>query len=552
MKLKNKQMTVSSLDKVFPYEGPKMPLSKYSVFKNETFHFQVACFADWLYLKTQITIESDLGDAVSIRAVEHIPSHSAGRMGEGDTYRLRVKGDYQMYPDLLRPLYEEGEALRKGSWTTFWVTVDGRRGLPVGEHKIKIKTYKTYKPVDDLTFDEESVFTLKVIDAELPPSDLTYTCWMHYDCISQIHGIEMWSEDFYQMLGEYISSAVKHGMTMLYTPLFTPALDTAVGSYRQTAQLIKVKKDKNGYAFDFSEVLKFMRFAREKGIKQFELCHFATQWGAEFCPKVMASVDGKEERIFGWDTRSDSVEYLEFLEQMLSNLSTVLQDSGFIDDVYFHISDETPPKSVDKFLAIKKVIDKHFQRAKIMDATSWKSMYESGALTHPVMGIGNEWRQDWVYYASGGRAKKHTPNRSFAMPSQRNRVLGTLMYRNSNHGFLHWGFNFYHCAESFRLLNPYFQTDAGGSFDSGDAFLVYPAKAGVYESIRHEVLANGFTDYRALQLLESFVGREETLRFLKKCGVKVGYCFAYPTKKYWLEKFRLQVNEYIERILTRN
>ena len=46
MKLKNKQMTVSSLDKVFPYEGPTMPLSKYSVFKNETFIFK------WLALPT--------------------------------------------------------------------------------------------------------------------------------------------------------------------------------------------------------------------------------------------------------------------------------------------------------------------------------------------------------------------------------------------------------------------------------------------------------------------------------------------------------------------
>ena len=38
-----KIVTVSSLDKVFPKEGPNLLQTKYTIFKNETFHFQV-CF----------------------------------------------------------------------------------------------------------------------------------------------------------------------------------------------------------------------------------------------------------------------------------------------------------------------------------------------------------------------------------------------------------------------------------------------------------------------------------------------------------------------------
>ena len=41
--MKNLQLTVSSLEKVFPSDKPKLRINSATVFRNETFHFQIAC-----------------------------------------------------------------------------------------------------------------------------------------------------------------------------------------------------------------------------------------------------------------------------------------------------------------------------------------------------------------------------------------------------------------------------------------------------------------------------------------------------------------------------
>ena len=130
------------------------------------------------------------------------------------------------------------------------------------------------------------------------------------------------------------------------------------------------------------------------------------------------------------------------------------------------------------------------------------------------------------------------------MPSQRTRVIGMQMYRNGSNGLLHWALNFYHSAGSHIKLDPYFVTDANGQFQSGDTFIVYPTEKGVYESLRHEVLNDAFNDYRALKLLEKYVGKERVLALLDSEGVKAGYK-TYNRSAKWHSAFRLKLNKLI-------
>jgi hypothetical protein len=91
-------------------------------------------------------------------------------------------------------------------------------------------------------------------------------------------------------------------------------------------------------------------------------------------------------------------------------------------------------------------------------------------------------------------------------------------------------------------------TDAGGSFPSGDPFLVYPGTGGPLESIRLEVMREALQDQRALQLLESLTGREKAMKLLEE-GLEQPLAFnKYPSGSRWLLDRRETINQAIKEI----
>ena len=148
----------------------------------------------------------------------------------------------------------------------------------------------------------------------------------------------------------------------------------------------------------------------------------------------------------------------------------------------------------------------------------------------------------WVYYA--GEWHDGMPGRQFGMPSLRNRILGILLYVYGCDGFLEWGYNFWFSMFNFtQEIDPWQDSNSGRSFRSGGAYLVYPGPDGPVDSLRHEVIAEGFEDERALRLLESKSSREEVLALLDEVtGYRIGLR-KYPRNEQWLLKLREKVNE---------
>ena len=536
-----KILTVSSLEKIFPDEKPKLLQSEYSVFKNEAFHYQIAYFSDILVPFCDVEIQSDIQEFVTVRRVEPIAGHLATKKGVSDDYLLKKKKDSTLYPDLLRPIRKGEELLREKKWTAFWVTINHEeKELPAGTHTVKILFSKQEEALGEATF------TLQVLPAELPRTQLQYTNWIHYDCISQWHGFEPFTPPFYTVLNEYIKTAVAHGMTMLYTPLFTPTLDTKEGGERQTIQLVDVEVLSDGsYAFGFEKLKYFMENAEALGIQKFEFSHLATQWGAFFCPKIEAKKGDRVVKLFGWDTFACSLEYLNFIDELFKGLKAFCEENGYMDKIMFHVSDEPLKEHLDNFLYLKDKVRKYFPNVKIMDALSniefTKEKYVDLAIvpTSSTEVFRKEGLLKWAYYCTS-QSKDYLSNRFFNMPSQRTRVLGIQLYENEVEGFLHWGFNFYNSYLSMYPIDPYSVTDAGGAYQSGDCFIVYPTKTGVDESLRLEVFYDGINDYRALVLLESLYGKAYVMDLLHREGV-VGFK-EYPKSANWHLAFREKVN----------
>lgn len=62
------------------------------------------------------------------------------------------------------------------------------------------------------------------------------------------------------------------------------------------------------------------------------------------------------------------------------------------------------------------------------------------------------------------------------MPSARNRILGTLLYKYNATGFLQWGYNYWYSQFSKHEIDPLTVTDAGKAFRPAMRLLFIPAK----------------------------------------------------------------------------
>ena len=128
------------------------------------------------------------------------------------------------------------------------------------------------------------------------------------------------------------------------------------------------------------------------------------------------------------------------------------------------------------------------------------------------------------------------------MPPIKTRFLGVLLYKYDCQGSLQWGFNFYYSQHSKREIDPFTETDAGGAFPSGDAFIVYPGKNGMpLSSLRQKVFYDGFQDISALKALENKYSREYALGFIKEELGDINFT-DYPLDPEKLLTFREKLN----------
>ncbi len=537
-----KIIPLSSLIKVFSDEEPTaQPFTKLSCLSNERVQLQVA-FCNDSDCEVNVKVDCKFKDCINVYYVEEIYSKNPVHALQ-DNYTLRKKSGY--FPELLRPL-EGCFNAKANKWNSIWLEFVPNPTLVAGEQKINVA----------LTCGEDVQtidFTLDVIDAQLPAQTLINTNWFHTDCIATHYNIEVFSDKYWEYVKNFLKVAVDHGMNMVLTPLFTPPLDTKVGGERPTVQLVGVKVSSGEYKFDFTNLDKWIAICDEVGIKYLELSHFFTQWGAKKCPKIIAEVDGVQKRIFGWDTKASGKAYRSFLTAFAEVFKPYLKEKGLEDKVYFHVSDEPFAAIARHYRKASNIVNELFGEYKIMDALSNYKFYKKGLVKLPVPAndhiepfIGNV-SDLWTYYCCV--QVKGVSNKFFSMPSQRNRVLGYQMYKFNVKGFLHWGYNFWYKQFSTGPVDPFTETDAGGSFPSGDSFVVYPGDNGApLISLRLKVFYDAFQDMRALQLLESLIGKEKTMQILED-GIEPITFAQYPHCDDWQLATREKINAAIKQAI---
>lgn len=524
----------SSMEKLFPDKAPAgLGERRLTCLKNEPLSFAVAyrlnsnqAFA----VGTHIRIESEL--PISLYSVGYVPVLQTRDAALDDRFEPGLFGDL-LLPKKTNPrvgrisypwediyLEEDDTRLfaRSDSWQAVYLTVnEEEKCLAAGVYPVKL-TFYTIKDDTPLGTCETVV---EVVGARLPKQKLLYTNWFHCDCLCDAYGVAPFSERFWEIFRDYVKKAAKNGMNTILTPTFTPPLDTPVGKERMTVQLVGVTLTEGEYSFDFSLLERFIEISRECGITHFEHTHLFTQWGALHAPKIMATVDGKYRRLFGWETVAAGKKYITFLRAYLKALIAFLRERGLDRNFIYHISDEPSPKHHAAYLRAKAGIADLLADYTVCDALSHYEFYEDGTVTTPIVVtycvkdfIGRV-KNLWVYY-TGGSARGGMPNRKLNTTGERNRMLGVQMYMCDAKGFLHWGYNYWYGPLSQGFIDPRIDTGYFSGGSPGSAFLVYPATNGdCIESIRQKVFYEAVNDMRALQALEKRIGKRATRAFVE-------------------------------------
>ena len=544
---------VSALEKHFssdPVEAVR-EYNRASALRGERFSYQVAYTCREVNGDGKgvfhVTVESPIKEYVSISRVDDVPVRMPMYKVEADDYYMSRKPG--LYPDLLVPISEKDRIFAfKDEYMALWIDVEIPESAEAGVY-----------PIEIVFSDEEGgsakseVFEIEIIDAVLSKQELKYTQWFHADCLATYYGVEIFSEEHWRIIGNFIKTAVKNGINMILTPVLTPALDTVVGGERPTVQLADVFLDGGKWSFGFEKLRRFVKLCRECGVEYFEIAHLFTQWGAEHAPKVMACVDGEYKKVFGWETDAAGEEYSNFLGAFLPALKDELVSLGVFEKSVFHLSDEPGGDKLENYLKVKKVVEDLLDGCVIMDALSDFSFYKQGALNTPVVSndhieayIEAGVKNLWTYYCCC--QYRGVSNRLIAMPQARNRVIGTQFYKFDIAGFLHWGYNFYYSQGSLAPINPYHCTDGGYWVPAGDAFSVYPASDGsALETLHMLGFTEALQDLRAMKLLESLAGREAVMEILED-GVSPITFKEYPHGDAYILNMREKINSKIKEL----
>ncbi|MCQ2447104.1 MAG: DUF4091 domain-containing protein [Clostridia bacterium] len=559
-----KTALLSSLAKVFPDELAGGQVKKLTLFQNERGNFQLAYKLDspgdagmvYPVIKSALPLaEYRVGYVPVVRACPAKHDNGFVRTTPGlypdPLFRRQAEHEVEDEGRFSTLWVEKGEkellTAVGDSWQSLWLTVNEEgKTLDAGEYAITIRLVRSTDPGE---FSEERLL-VEILPESLGEQTLLVTNWFYADCLADHYGVEVFSERHFEIMASFMKAAADHGQNMLLLPAFTPPLDTSVGKERKTAQLVGVKVENGEYSFDFMLLECFIKTALEAGITHFEHTHMFTQWGAENAPKVMATVDGVEKRLFGWETDAKGEEYVAFLRAYFKALFPVLEKLGVKEKTWFHTSDEPDENTFESYKEAAAIMREVTGGATLFDALSHYQFAAENTTDVPVVAENSpdmekfiqSGKPFWAYY-TGGQVTENNANRLISNLSVRNRMLGVMLYATGASGFLHWGYNFYYDILSHGHYDP---NAYPGTYvqHPGTSLIVYPSPDGkAVPSLRMKVFEEAMSDYRALSKLESLTSREDVMKIVEKHFGKLGY--SYDMSEEALMAFREEINDRI-------
>ena len=472
---------------------------------NERFSFQAGLRSDeatWV----RATLDGPEGWSLRVRRVGLVPlaHHNTPVLQDP----LDNDGIGQIPGFVPDPLFDEDKMLLpQEESNAFWFSIVPAPGAKAGRYGLTV----TIQPLDGEGNPAAKATVRKVAvvlrDVVIPERhDFSVTHWLYSDTIIDWYKTDLFDKRYWDLLPAYFRDIAEHGQDTIFIPIFTPPLD----GVKRPSQLLRVtKKGKDQYAFDWRDVRRYVRLAKESGFKHFEWSHLFTQWGAQYAIRIYEGQGAGEKLLWPAETDGTDPVYRAFLAQFLPAFKRFLVKEGILEASYFHISDEPHGAQIVSYRAKRELIRELAPWIKCMDALSdIEFAREEGLVDMPIPGLRvalnfhKEGITSWCYYCSGPRDKNlqhlmDTPLAKIAMH-------GFVFYRWPYKGFLHWGLNYWCVSQKRDLVDPFVTSDAERwpFWGYGDPFYIYPGEKGPIDSVRWEIFGESMQDYALLQMLD--------------------------------------------------
>jgi len=384
------------------------------------------------------------------------------------------------FPD---PLIEDKNiTIEAGRAQPVWLKIFVAKEAHPGKYSGKVTVHTSSE--------EKSIgVSLNVYPFTIPDErHLFVTLWFDPKAIARFHNVEMWSDEYWKVLGRYAKNMADHRQNVIETAFPSP---------------IERRKD-GSLEIDYTSMDRWIEFFISSGACE----------RIEF-PAVAHTVE--EENRNWWESSKLDMNHISVKDQetkemvnlppdegialMLADLDMHLQSKGWHNKAMIHISDEPTIYKLDSYCEIADFIHKHAPHLKIIEAIETSGFNECLDVWVPKLSHLANWYDEleaqrikgtemWFYtccHPYGGY-----PNRFIDFPLIETRILFWLNWKYRLDGYLHWGLN--------RWTDKPF-TDVSEELPPGDGFIIYPGKDGPIDSIRWEASREGLQDYEYFRLL---------------------------------------------------
>jgi len=412
-----------------------------------------------------------------------------------DTSRISKCGSHLYVPDgelicrapcmVPDPLLEiESIDLEANKIQPVWVTVVVPKGTPGGIYEGEVIFISSMG-------EEKIPIELEVYPFELPDERHLYlTNWFETIHIAKAHDVELYSDEYWEVLKSYAKNMYEHRQNVVYTPW----------------QLVKVYQEEDGHlSFDYTDFDKYVETFIEAGvIGLIELYHVAHHGergraGTEILLYKVNPIDRKTGGII-------SLPGDEGMAALLSDLHKHLDEKGWLSRTIIHVADEPSFHNLEPWKEAARFVRKHAPGIRTIDAIGATGFGDLLDIMVPLNSFLDTWLDSfkeaqktgselWFYTCCVPYG--HYPNRFLDYSLGRLRILHWMNYAFDISGYLHWGFT-YGWDDAFGVAK---------RFPPGDSHIIYPGENGPMNSIRWEIQKEAIEDFEYFKLLQSKVKR---------------------------------------------
>ena len=333
-------------------------------------------------------------------------------------------------------------------------------------------------------------WTVHVHDAVVPAigaATLGYTNWFSPAKIAADHGLELWSEEFWGMLGRYAALMAKGRQNTFWVRWSD----------------VFAKNEKGLPQLDRRRLERYVRTFTDAGLHTIEGAPFAGRPGGDWGSKTL--------QLSIVDLPATSDDGRGMLALMCSQLRAAIDENGWRDRWIQHLSDEPTDTNAADYRELSGIFRMLLPGIPIIEATMSTQLAGAVDIWCPQV---QEYQRHRDFFeerrAAGDRRWVYTClipggpwiNRLLDQERLRQVYVGWAAARYDLDGFLHWGLN-HHRVDPFQrsVVDHGPEPNTKNRLPAGDSHIVYPGPDGPWSSHRFEAHRLGMEDRELLRQL---------------------------------------------------